>query len=69
MHLLHNIEFEIINTVFQNQLIKDINMINKDQLLFIPANKSINLIQVSKDTYSKLLKTTSQNRTKNLTSL
>ena len=48
---------------------KDINMINKDQLLFIPANKPKNLIQVSKDTYSKLLKTTSQNRTKNLTSL
>ena len=41
-------------------------MINKDALLFIPANKSNNPYKVSKDTYSK---TTSQNCTKNRTSL
>ena len=29
-------------------------MINKDPLLFIPADKSNNLYKVSKDTYSKL---------------
>ena len=30
-------------------------MINKDPLLFIPADKPNNLHKVSKDTYSKLL--------------
>ena len=53
--LVRNIEFKRVNTVFQNQLNKDINMINKDPLLFIPADKSNNLYKVSKDTYSKLL--------------
>ena len=52
---MRNIEFKRANTVFQNQLNKDINMINKDPLLFIPADKSNNLYKVSKDTYSKLL--------------
>ena len=41
--------------VFLNQLNKDVNMINKDPLLSIPADKSNNLYKVSKDTYSKLL--------------
>ena len=53
--LVRNIEFKKANTVFQNQLNKDINMINKDPLLFIPADKSNNLYQVSKDTYIRLL--------------
>ena len=53
--MVRNIEFKKINTVFQNQLNKDINMINKDSLLFIPADKSNNLHKISKDTYSKLL--------------
>ena len=41
--------------VFQNQFIKDINMIDKDPLLFILADKFSNCYKVSKDTYSKLL--------------
>ena len=49
---VHNIEFKRANTVFQNQLNKHINMINKDPLLFIPVDKSNNL---NKDTYSKLM--------------
>ena len=53
--LVGNIEFKRANRVFQNQLNKDIKMINKDPLLFIPADKSNNLYKVSKDTYSKLL--------------
>ena len=53
--LVRNIEFNRANTVFQNQLNKHINMINKNPLLFIPANKSNNLYKVNKDTYSKLL--------------
>ena len=40
-------------------------MINKDPLLFIPADKSSNL----KTLTVNYCKTTSQNRTKNLTSL
>ena len=42
--MVHNIEFKRANTVFQNQLNKDINMINKDPLY-----------KVSRDNYSKLL--------------
>ena len=56
--LVRNIEFKKANTVFQNQLNKDINMINKDPLLFIPADKSNNLYQVSKDTISDYCLTT-----------
>ena len=53
---MRNIEFERANTVFQNQLNKDINMINKNPLLFIPPDKSNNLYsKVSKDIYCKLL--------------
>ena len=54
---MRNITFEGIDTVFQNQLNKDINMINKDPFLFIPEDKTNNLYKVSnKDTYSKLLR-------------
>ena len=53
--LLRNIGFKRANTVFQNQLNKGINMIIKDPLLFIPADKCNNLYTVIKDTYSKLL--------------
>ena len=53
--LVPNIEFKRANTVFQNKLNKDIIMINKDPLLFIPADKSNNFYKVSEDTYSKLL--------------
>ena len=54
---MRNIAFEGIDTVFQNQLNKDINMINKDPFLFIPEDKTNNLYKVSnKDTYSKLLR-------------
>ena len=53
--LVRNIEFKRANTVFQNQLNKDINMINKDPLLAIPASKSNNLYKVNKGTYSKWL--------------
>ena len=49
------IEFKRANTVFQNQLNKDVNIIVKDPLLFIPADKSNNLYKVSKETYGKLL--------------
>ena len=52
---MRNIEFKRANTIFQNQLNKDINIINKDPLLIIPADKSNNLYKVSKDTYGKLL--------------
>ena len=53
---MRNIEYERANTVFQNQLNKDINMINKNPLLFIPPDKSNNLYyKVSKDIYCKLL--------------
>ena len=40
--------------IFQNQRNKDINMINKNPLLFIP-DKSNNLYKIGKDSYSKLM--------------
>ena len=52
---VRKIEFKRANTVFQNQLNKDVNMIIKDPLLFIPADKSNNLYKVSKETNGKLL--------------
>ena len=39
-NLVRNIEFKRANTIFQNQLNKDINMNNQNPLLFIPADKS-----------------------------
>ena len=50
---MRNNEFKRTNTVFQ--LNKDVDMINKESLLFIPADEYEKLHKVSKDTYSKLL--------------
>ena len=67
---MRNIAFKGINTVFQNQLNKDINMINKDPFLFIPADKTNNLYKlVIKTPIVNYCKTTSQSRTKGLTSI
>ena len=44
---LRNIKSKRINTVFRNQLNKDTNMISKDPLLFIPADKNNNLYKDS----------------------
>ena len=53
--LVFNIEFKRINNAFQNQLNKDINLINNDPLLFIPADKTNNLHKLNNDKYKKLL--------------
>ena len=53
--LVRNVEFKRANMVFQNQFNKDINMIDKNPLLFILADKFNNRYKVSKDTYCKLL--------------
>ena len=53
--LVRNIEFKRINAVLQNQLNKDISMINKNPLLFIPGDKFKSLYKVGKDAYNKLL--------------
>ena len=50
--LVRNTEFKAINTIFQNQRNKDINMINKNPLLFIPVD---DLYRVGKDPYRKLM--------------
>ena len=52
---MRNIEFKTINTIFENQPNNDVNMINKNPLLFIPAGRSNNLYKVSKESYSKLM--------------
>ena len=46
-----------LDTAPQNQIKKDIIIINKDPPLFIFVDKSNNRYKVSKDTYSKLLNT------------
>ena len=53
--LVRNIEFTRINTAFENRLNKDINLINNDLLLFIPAEKTNNLYKLNNDKYKKLL--------------
>ena len=63
---MHNIELKWINAGFRNQLNKDIGMINKDPLLFISAEQT-NKLQLKKPV-ANYCKTTSQNRTKDLTS-
>ena len=68
-NLVRNIEFKRANTVFQNQLNKDIKMINKGLLLFFPADKSNHLYKINRTAIANYCKTTSQNCTKNLTSL
>ena len=63
---MHNIELKRINAVLRNQLNKDISMINKNPLLFISAEET-NKFQLKKP-IANYCKTTSQNRTKDLTS-
>ena len=66
---MRNIAFEGIDTVFQNQLNKDINMINKDPFLFIFLKiKLTTFIKlVTKTPIANYCETTSQSRTKGLT--
>ena len=47
--------FELVSSEFQSNLSKDIKRINEDLLLFIPADKTNNLYNLSKDNYNKLL--------------
>ena len=47
--------FELVSSEFQSNLSKDIKRINEDPLLFLPADKTNNLYNLSKDNYNKLL--------------
>ena len=53
--MVRNIEFKKVSSEFQSKLPKDIKLINEDPLLFIPADKTNNLYDLSKDNYNKLL--------------
>ena len=53
--MVRNIEFKRVSSEFQSNLSKDIECINEYWLLFIPADKTIYLYQLSKDNYNKLL--------------
>ena len=50
-----NIEFKRISSEFQSNLSKDINNINEDPVVFIPADETNNLCKFSKDNLNKLL--------------
>ena len=53
--MVRNIEFKRVSSEFQSNLSKDIKRMNEDPLLFIPADKTNNLYELSKDNYNKLL--------------
>ena len=56
-HLIANIEFrQPSNSKFQNKLKKDVRKINKSQNLFVKADKTSNVYEVSKDDYNKYLR-------------
>ena len=54
-HLVANVEFRESKCSFQRKLKKDVNYINKSKNIFVKADKTSNVYEVSKDTYNKYL--------------
>ena len=55
VHLIQNIKFRHVPNHFQNKLRKDINLIKKDDHLYIPADKTNNYYRVKPADYEQLL--------------
>ena len=53
--MITNIKFRRTKNHFQNKLRNDIKRINKDNHLFIPADKTSNFYKLSKDQYEGLI--------------
>ena len=53
--LIQNIKFRHVPNHFQNKLRKDINLIKKDDHLYIPADKTNNYYRVKPADYEQLL--------------
>ena len=54
-HLISNLEFRTINSQFQKTLQKDVNKINKSRNVFVPADKTTNVYEVTSKQYKTLL--------------
>ena len=55
LSLVQNIEFQPGNSAFQNKLHQDIRKIKKDNILFVPANKTTNFYRMKPEPYKQLL--------------
>lgn len=55
-NMAKNIKFRNINDQFQQSLKQDISKINASKKLFIPADKTTNMYELSPEEYNKLLK-------------
>ena len=56
LKLIEELEFRKIDDTFQTTLKADINKIKNSDAVFVPADKSRNLYQMSKERYTKLLR-------------
>ena len=54
--MVKNIKFRNVRSNFQFRLTNDVTKINKSPNLFVPADKTNNLYELSVDSYKKLLK-------------
>ena len=57
LSLVQNIEFRNTSSEFQKKLARDIHKIQKDNMLFVPADKTNNFYRVTPASYKQLLKT------------
>ena len=55
-HLIANLEYSEQRTQFQRQLARDVRNIRKSVKVFVSADKTSNMYQVTKDTYNKLMR-------------
>ena len=55
-NMVKNIKFRNVCSNFQSRLTNDVTKINKSPNLFVPADKTNNLYELSVDSYKKLLK-------------
>ncbi|XP_046864300.1 uncharacterized protein LOC124458300 [Xenia sp. Carnegie-2017] len=62
LSLVQNTNFQHSTSTFQNNLRQDMNKIKKDNMLFVPADKTTNFYRINPDTYEHLLQS---NITKN----
>ena len=53
--MVRSIKFKIFSSNFQRNLLKNIQRINEDPLLYISADKTNDLYKLSEDNYKKLL--------------
>ena len=50
-----NLQFRTVNNEFQTKLRKDVNRINQSNNIFVHADKTRNIYQMTPDSYDKLL--------------